>query len=127
MSVHVPSAPASCLDALHSFLPLPLPTCSYPPAPAPALPLPVPRTAGPAVFDIAAASVYMALALKPWIAAIVFITLSGYVPMTITLTEWRGKFRRCVERGGGRRSLLCAGRVLGHVLRRLLPLFYMIV
>ena len=99
---------------------------------------------GPAIFDIAAASVYMALNLQPWIAVIVFITLrsvapsffliklvalaacwpaacclaspnlaqegpepmlpasccpalpccSSYIPMTIILTEWRGKFRR---------------------------------
>jgi ABC-type transport system involved in Fe-S cluster assembly fused permease/ATPase subunit len=30
---------------------------------------------GPAIFDIAAASVYIALKLQPWIAIIVFITL----------------------------------------------------
>lgn len=47
------------------------------------------------MFDVAAASVYMALALQPWIAIIVFITLGSYIPMTIYLTEWRGKFRRC--------------------------------
>ena len=30
---------------------------------------------GPAIFDIAAASVYIAVSLQPWIAAIVFVTL----------------------------------------------------
>jgi ABC-type transport system involved in Fe-S cluster assembly fused permease/ATPase subunit len=30
---------------------------------------------GPAIFDIAAASVYIALKLQPWIAIIVFVTL----------------------------------------------------
>ena len=30
---------------------------------------------GPAIFDIAAASVYIALKLQPWIAVIVFVTL----------------------------------------------------
>ncbi len=58
------------------------------------LPLPSPMPAGPAAFDIAAASVYMAMALQPWIAVIVFVTLSAYIPMTIILTEWRSKFRR---------------------------------
>ncbi|KAI3430799.1 hypothetical protein D9Q98_009211 [Chlorella vulgaris] len=53
---------------------------------------------GPAIFDIAAASVYIALKLQPWIAIIVFITLSGYIPMTIYLTEWRGKYRRELNR-----------------------------
>ncbi|KAL4420506.1 hypothetical protein ABPG75_010162 [Micractinium tetrahymenae] len=53
---------------------------------------------GPAIFDIAAASVYIALSLQPWIAIIVFITLSSYIPMTIWLTEWRGKYRRELNR-----------------------------
>ncbi|PSC71777.1 ATP-binding cassette sub-family B member mitochondrial [Micractinium conductrix] len=53
---------------------------------------------GPAIFDIAAASVYIALKLQPWIAIIVFVTLSGYIPMTIYLTEWRGKYRRELNR-----------------------------
>ncbi len=105
------------------------------------------RACRPAIFDIAAASVYIALSLQPWIAVIVFVTLrcectitwsysliayvlscpalpllrgiaspqctrchgyalvslipafvptpcSGYIPMTIYLTEWRGKYRR---------------------------------
>ena len=30
---------------------------------------------GPAIFDIAASSVYIAISLQPWIAIIVFITL----------------------------------------------------
>lgn len=49
---------------------------------------------GPAVFDIAAAAVFLALRLRAWIAIIVFTTLGAYIPMTIILTEWRGKFRR---------------------------------
>ncbi|KDD73117.1 hypothetical protein H632_c2515p0, partial [Helicosporidium sp. ATCC 50920] len=53
---------------------------------------------GPSVFDIVAASVYIAISLKPWIAVIVFVTLSSYIPMTIYLTEWRGRFRRDMNR-----------------------------
>lgn len=49
---------------------------------------------GPAMFDIAAASIFLALKLKAWIAVIVFVTLGLYIPMTIVLTEWRGQFRR---------------------------------
>jgi ABC-type transport system involved in Fe-S cluster assembly fused permease/ATPase subunit len=48
----------------------------------------------PAVFDITVASAYMAVELQPWVAAVVFVTLSGYIPMTIYMTEWRGKYRR---------------------------------
>lgn len=49
---------------------------------------------GPAVFDIAAAAVFLALKLNWWIAIIVFVTLSTYIPLTIWVTEWRGQFRR---------------------------------
>ena len=45
---------------------------------------------GPAIFDITAAAVFLALRLKAWIAAIVFTTLGAYIPMTIIITEWRG-------------------------------------
>ena len=38
-------------------------------------PLPLPPLRRPAIFDIAAASVYIALSLQPWIAVIVFVTL----------------------------------------------------
>jgi len=49
---------------------------------------------GPQIFDIAAACVYLATALQPWIAVIVFVTLVSYIPVTIYFTEWRGNFRR---------------------------------
>ncbi|RMZ56656.1 hypothetical protein APUTEX25_002745, partial [Auxenochlorella protothecoides] len=53
---------------------------------------------GPSISDIAAASIYIALSLKFWIAIIVFVTLGGYIPVTIYLTMWRGKFRRELNR-----------------------------
>ena len=46
------------------------------------------------IFDIIAACTYLAAALEPWIAVVVFITLISYIPLTVALTEWRGKFRR---------------------------------
>ena len=49
---------------------------------------------GPAIFDITAAAIFLALRLRAWIAVIVFTTLGAYIPMTVILTEWRGKFRR---------------------------------
>ena len=49
---------------------------------------------GPSIFDLVAASVYIGVALQPWIAVIVFVTLVSYIPLTIYLTEWRGKYRR---------------------------------
>lgn len=49
----------------------------------------------PQLFDIVAACIFISAALEPWIAVIVFITLGSYIPVTIVLTEWRVKFRRC--------------------------------
>lgn len=53
--------------------------------------------AGPPLFDIAAACAYLATALQPWIAAILFVTLASYIPLTVYLTEWRGRFRRWAQ------------------------------
>jgi hypothetical protein len=49
----------------------------------------------PQLFDIVAACIFISAALEPWIAVIVFITLGSYIPVTIFLTEWRVKHRRC--------------------------------
>ncbi len=51
----------------------------------------------PQMFDILAACVYIASALEPWIAVIMFVTLSSYLPLTIFLTEWRTRYRRCAR------------------------------
>jgi len=49
---------------------------------------------GPQIFDIMFASVFICFKLTPWVSAIVFVTLASYIPLTVILTEWRGKFRR---------------------------------
>ena len=49
---------------------------------------------GPQLVDIVAASIYVATALRPSVAAIMFVTLASYIPITIVLTEWRGKHRK---------------------------------
>lgn len=46
------------------------------------------------MFDVLAAATYLAQALEPTIAIIVFITVGSYIPLTILITEWRGKLRR---------------------------------
>lgn len=38
-----------------------------------------------------AAATYLSSALEPWIAAITFITVGSYIPLTIIVTEWRGR------------------------------------
>ena len=53
--------------------------------------------AGPQLLDIIAACAYLATALQPWIAVILLVTLISYIPLTVYLTEWRGRFRRCVH------------------------------
>ena len=49
----------------------------------------------PQMLDILLACVYIASVLEPWIAIIMFVTLASYLPLTIYLTEWRTRFRRC--------------------------------
>ena len=51
----------------------------------------------PQLFDIVAACIFISAALEPWIAVIVFITLGSYIPVTVFLTEWRVKHRRCAR------------------------------
>ncbi|KAG2483230.1 hypothetical protein HYH03_017887 [Edaphochlamys debaryana] len=48
----------------------------------------------PQIFDVLAAATYLAQALEPTIAIIVFVTVGSYIPLTIIITEWRGKLRR---------------------------------
>ncbi|GLI70029.1 hypothetical protein VaNZ11_014765, partial [Volvox africanus] len=48
----------------------------------------------PQMFDVLAAATYLAQALEPTIAMIVFITVGSYIPLTIFITEWRSKLRR---------------------------------
>ncbi|PNW75764.1 hypothetical protein CHLRE_12g561550v5 [Chlamydomonas reinhardtii] len=48
----------------------------------------------PQIFDVLAAATYLAQALEPTIAIIVFIAVGSYIPLTVIITEWRGKLRR---------------------------------
>jgi ATP-binding cassette subfamily B (MDR/TAP) protein 6 len=48
-----------------------------------------------------AAATYLAGALEPWVALIVFVTIGSYIPLTIIVTEWRGNFRRDMNKTGG--------------------------
>ncbi|GLC47382.1 hypothetical protein PLESTB_001360600 [Pleodorina starrii] len=48
----------------------------------------------PQMFDVLAAATYLAQALEPTIAIIVFVTVGSYIPLTVFITEWRGKLRR---------------------------------
>eukprot|EP00879_Flechtneria_rotunda_P029818 GHRR01032270.1.p1 GENE.GHRR01032270.1~~GHRR01032270.1.p1 ORF type:complete len:268 (+),score=80.58 GHRR01032270.1:461-1264(+) len=50
------------------------------------------------------AATYLAGALEPWVALIVFITIGSYIPLTIIVTEWRGNFRRDMNRTENARS-----------------------
>jgi ATP-binding cassette subfamily B (MDR/TAP) protein 6 len=69
---------------------------------------------GPALLDIAAATAFIALRLKAWIAAVVFVTLGAYIPLTIYLTEWRGKFRRDLNALDNARGQRAADALLNY-------------
>jgi ATP-binding cassette subfamily B (MDR/TAP) protein 6 len=48
----------------------------------------------PQLIDILVACTYLAAALKgPWVAIIVLFTVGSYVPLTLLITEQRGKVR----------------------------------
>mmetsp|Transcript_7021 Transcript_7021/g.25884 ORF Transcript_7021/g.25884 Transcript_7021/m.25884 type:complete len:831 (-) Transcript_7021:549-3041(-) len=52
----------------------------------------------PTLCDIGIATVYFATHFEAWFAVIVFVTLGSYIPLTVTLTEWRTQFRRDMNR-----------------------------
>lgn len=52
----------------------------------------------PSVVDVLVAATYLAQAMEPSIAVIVFVTVGSYIPLTIAITEWRANFRRELNR-----------------------------
>jgi ABC-type transport system involved in Fe-S cluster assembly fused permease/ATPase subunit len=45
----------------------------------------------PQMIDIVVACSYLATKMQPWVAGIVLVTVSSYVPLTVCITERRGK------------------------------------
>ena len=45
----------------------------------------------PQMVDIVISCSYLAARMEPWVAIIVLITVSSYVPLTVGITERRGK------------------------------------
>jgi ABC-type transport system involved in Fe-S cluster assembly fused permease/ATPase subunit len=56
----------------------------------------------PTIVDCAIACVFFAMALDPWLALLIFVTIGSYVPLTIAITEWRVKFRREMNKADNR-------------------------
>ncbi|CAG9466129.1 unnamed protein product [Pedinophyceae sp. YPF-701] len=59
---------------------------------------------GPAMLDLVVGCAYMAVALDRWIALIAFATLASYLPLTVTVTEWRTAIRREMNQLDNQRS-----------------------
>ena len=72
------------------------------------------------IVDMFAAATYLAGALEPWVALIVFVTIGSYIPLTIIVTEWRGNFRREMNRTENARS----ARVTDALLNWCVVLFF---
>ncbi|KAF8054728.1 Abcb6 [Scenedesmus sp. PABB004] len=51
----------------------------------------------PQLVDIAVAVAYLAAAMAPWVGGIVLVTVGAYVPLTICITERRGRVRKTVK------------------------------
>jgi ATP-binding cassette subfamily B (MDR/TAP) protein 6 len=69
---------------------------------------------GPAMFDIVAAALFLAIRMQLWIAVIVFISLGVYMPMTIYVTEYRGKYRRELNKMDNARSARATDALLNY-------------
>ena len=69
---------------------------------------------GPAMFDIAAAAAFLAIRMQLWIAFIVFLSLGIYMPMTIYVTEYRGKYRRELNKLDNARSSRATDALLNY-------------
>jgi ATP-binding cassette subfamily B (MDR/TAP) protein 6 len=69
---------------------------------------------GPAMFDIAAAATFLAIRMQLWIAFIVFLSLGIYMPMTIYVTEYRGKYRRELNKLDNARSARATDALLNY-------------
>uniref|UniRef100_A0A7R9V3N9 Uncharacterized protein n=1 Tax=Chlamydomonas euryale TaxID=1486919 RepID=A0A7R9V3N9_9CHLO len=52
----------------------------------------------PQLIDVLVSSTYLAQALEPTIAVIMFCTVASYMPITVIVTEWRGRLRREVNK-----------------------------
>ena len=51
----------------------------------------------PTLVDVGVAVVYFVIAFDIWFGLIVFTTMISYIYFTISVTEWRTKFRRSVR------------------------------
>lgn len=69
---------------------------------------------GPAIFDIAASSIFLGLKMQFWIAIIVFLSLGIYIPMTIYVTEWRSQYRRELNQLDNARSARATDALLNY-------------
>jgi ATP-binding cassette subfamily B (MDR/TAP) protein 6 len=66
------------------------------------------------MLDIAAAVAYLGARLTPGIAAVVAFTVAGYVPLTVLITERRGKVRRVMNALDTEREGRAADVLLGY-------------
>jgi ABC-type transport system involved in Fe-S cluster assembly fused permease/ATPase subunit len=48
----------------------------------------------PQMIDIVVACAYLAGKMEPWVALIVLVTVSSYIPLTVCITERRGRVRQ---------------------------------
>jgi ABC-type transport system involved in Fe-S cluster assembly fused permease/ATPase subunit len=58
---------------------------------------------GPALIDVLSAAVYLS-AKEAWMATIVVVSVLCYVPVTVVITEQRGKLRRTLNTLDNRKS-----------------------
>lgn len=81
----------------------------------------------PQMIDIVVACTYLATRMQPWVAAIVLVTVSSYVPLTVCITERRGRVSFAAVADGA--PLLWPGRAaptaLGGAGKECMPVAFM--
>ncbi|KAF6265156.1 hypothetical protein COO60DRAFT_1697984 [Scenedesmus sp. NREL 46B-D3] len=68
----------------------------------------------PQMIDIVVACSYLATKMQPWVASIVLVTVSSYVPLTVCITERRGKIRKVMNALDNERESRATDVLLGY-------------
>uniref|UniRef100_A0A383VNR8 Uncharacterized protein n=1 Tax=Tetradesmus obliquus TaxID=3088 RepID=A0A383VNR8_TETOB len=68
----------------------------------------------PQMIDIVVACSYLATKMQPWVAGIVLVTVSSYVPLTVCITERRGKIRKVMNALDNERESRATDVLLGY-------------
>lgn len=71
-------------------------------------------TVGPQLLDLVIYLIYFSVELTPLLAVIVLISFAIYIPTTVTLSNYRSKFRRRMNTKDNQRSAVAVDALLNY-------------